>query len=226
MNYPADMSAFQPPLGNPARPNRRGALRHPVEVEGQLSVVPDARIGVVLMDISEEGCQIVRPADLTPDASIELSFAGFTPFHAVVVWTSPTAAGLRFDQPIHPALIAQVVAAAHGRKRPKRLLAPGLVRREDRERLWHLKRPVTFRIGSTPGTDRPALTGALSDLSMDGCRIASDVAVIPGTELSITIEGHEARMGLVRWCIDQAIGIQFRTPMAAATLESIALKDR
>ena len=202
--------------------NRRGVLRHPVEVEGQLSTVPGGPVTVRLTDISEEGCRIVRPRALTRDTAITLSFGGFTPFDATVVWTSPAAAGLQFDQPVHSALIAQVVAAARGRKSPKRLLAPGLVRREERERLWHLKRQVRFEVDGAAGAGHTSLAGELSDLSTDGCRIASAVALLPGTVLRVTIEGGGALLGMVRWCADEGIGVEFCAPLAPHTVERIA----
>ena len=215
------MSAVPRPLDHPAA-DRRGALRHPVRVEGVVSGSTAERTSVFVTDISEHGCRIARPAVLTRDTSITLSFGGFAPFGATVVWTSPKAAGLRFDHPVHAALIAQVVSAAKGRKRAKRLLSPGLVRREERERVWHLKLPVGFEDVAAPATDRPVLEGELCDLSTDGCRITSAIAVLPGTGLLLAIANRSPILGIVRWSQDGAIGVEFGQPLSPATVRDLA----
>lgn len=187
-----------------------------------MSGAGDEPTSVVLTDISEQGCRIVRPAVLTRDTSITLSVGGFAPFGATVVWTSPKEAGLRFDSPVHAALIAQIVSAAKGRKRAKRLLSPGLVRREERERVWHLKLPVGFEDAAAPTATRHRLRGELCDLSTDGCRIVSDVAVLPGTGLLLTIAHHPPILGIVRWSEGEAIGVEFGQPLSPGGVEGLA----
>lgn len=221
VRYSTPMSTAPQTLDHPAA-DRRGALRHPVRVEGVVSGATDARTLVVVTDISEHGCRILRPAALTGDASITLSFGGFAPFGATVVWTSPKAAGLRFDHPVHAALIAQVVSAAKGRKRAKRLLSPGLVRREERERVWHLNLPVRFEDAAAPAVERRLLKGELCDLSTDGCRIVSDVPVLPGTGLLLTIADRAPILGIVRWSEGDAIGVEFGQPLSPAGVEGLA----
>lgn len=200
---------------------RRGVLRHAVEVEGVLSLAADTPVKVLLTDISEHGCQIVRPPEVVGGEAMALSFAGFAPFHATVVWTSAEAAGLRFEYRAHAALIAQVVAAANGRRRGKRLLAPDLVRRAERERLWHLRLPVRFRIGAATGAAIP-LDGVLSDLSTEGCRITAKVSPLPGAEIAIVLDGRPALAGQVRWVVDRAIGVRFAEPLSPAAVQDIA----
>lgn len=215
------MSTATRPLDDPAT-DRRGALRHPVRVKGVVSGATDERTSVVVTDISEHGCQIVRPAGMTGGTSLTLGFGGFAPFGATVVWTSPKAAGLRFGHPVHAALIEQVVLAAKGRKRAKRLLSPGLVRREERERVWHLKLPVAFEDAAAPTADRRTLKGELCDLSSDGCRIVPDIAVLPGMGLLLTIASHPPILGIVRWCHDNAIGVEFGQPLSRGSIDGLA----
>lgn len=174
---------------------------------------------VVLTDISEHGCQIMRPIELTGGESIRLSFAGFAPFDATVVWTSAKAAGLRFDYPAHAALIRQVVAAARGRKRPPRLLAPELIRREERERLWHLRLPVAIGVGPAGAT---SIAGVLSDLSTEGCRIVAEATPLPDAVISIALEGRPAIAGQVRWCVAGAMGVQFAESLAPAVIAELS----
>lgn len=202
--------------------DRRGALRHSVEVEGVVSGATASPITVLLTDISEHGCQIARPAELIGGESLRLSFAGFAPFDATVVWTSGRAAGLRFDYPAHAALIRQVVAAAKGRKRPPRLLAPELVRREERERLWHLRLPVTIKVVLASGARAIAIAGTLSDLSTEGCRIVAAATPLPDAAIAIQIEGRPAIAAQVRWCVAGALGVQFAEPLTPALLAELS----
>lgn len=216
------MAASRRPLNPTADVDRRGALRHPVKIAGSLSSSSQTPITVELTDISDLGCQIVRPAELTRDTTLCLSFGGFTFFDAIVVWTSPKAAGLRFEQPMHPALIAQVVAAAAGRRPRRRLLAPDLVRREERKRLWHLDLPALCQIGVRPTTQPNTFRAKLSDLSTEGCRIISGIELSQGTVLLVTIGERWPLLGIVRWSEDDAIGLQFCDVLPSGTVESIS----
>lgn len=217
------MAAFRSSPVPIAPPERRGALRHPVAVEGALQCDGASGQPVVLTDISEHGCQIVRLPDLVGGEAIRLSFGGFAPFDATVVWISPDAAGLRFDYPAHPALIRQVVAAAKGRKRRPRLLAADLVRRAEREKLWHLRLLITYKVAAQNG---PAIPGMLSDLSTEGCRIVAAVTPLPDAALLITVPGRPQIAGKVRWCVADAVGVQFAEPMDPALVAAISDQAR
>ena len=198
--------------------DRRDVLRHPVTLTGGLSSAEGGPQPVTLTDISDRGCRIERPAALTRDTVVTLSFGGYAPFSAHVAWTSPDAAGLRFDQALHPALIAQVLAAANGRKRKagpgKAALA--VVRREERERLWYLRRPVSLRIG------QETVAGVLCDLSTEGCRVETAQTPPAGAQLRVTLERRHPLPGEVRWALDEAIGVQFTTPLSPETVRAIA----
>lgn len=207
-------------------PDRRGALRHPVAVEGALSSAANERRPVLLTDISERGCQIARPPELIGGEQIHLSFAGFAPFGATVVWTSATAAGLQFDYPAHPALIRQVVAAARGRRRSKRLLAPELVRREERERLWHLRLQVTFQVGTATAGAAPPIPATLSDLSTEGCRLVADATPLPDAPVLVAIPGRAPIAGQVRWRVGDALGVQFAEPLSSELVAALAEQAR
>lgn len=213
-------AALRSPDRRPAA-DRRGTPRHPVQVEGVLRAGAAAH-GVVVTDISEQGCRIVRPAGLAGGGAVTLGVGGFAPFEATVVWTSPGAAGLQFDQPVHRALIDRLVSAARARGRGKRVLSPGLVRREERERLWHLRLDVVFEDAAAPAAERRRWAGVLSDLSADGCRIAADVDVPPGTGLLLHIGARAPMLGIVRWCGEAGIGVEFGAPLSPATVEGIA----
>lgn len=198
---------------------RRGVLRHPVQVAGIISCSAGPAITVTLTDISEHGCQIERSADLPKGATIGLSFAGFAPVDATVVWSSPRAHGLHFDQPLHHALVERVVQVGRGRRRSPRLLTPGLVRRQERERQWHVSLAVQLEDQAGPAR---SFAGILSDLSMEGCRIASAVAVLPGAALTVALPGHPPLAAIACWCQNGAIGLKFAQALDAAAVEQIA----
>lgn len=200
-------------------PDRRGALRHPVTVPGTVSHPGREDITVTLLDISETGAQIERNTELAQGALIRLAFAGFAPVDASIVWSSPRAYGLQFDGPIHHALVERVVQIGRGRRRSPRLLTPALVRREERERLWHVS--LAVHLTDQGGIGKP-FAGMLSDLSVEGCRVASAVAVLPGCTLTLTLPGVAVLNGTVRWCNDGALGLEFAHPLEPALVQAIA----
>jgi hypothetical protein len=173
---------------------------------------------VTLVDISDTGAQIERTADLAPGESIRLSFAGFAPVDATVMWSSPRAYGLQFDGPIHRALLERVVQIGRGRRRSPRLLTPALVRREERERLWHVSLTVNL---ADQAAGRP-FVGTLADLSVEGCRVVCPVAVLPGTALTVTVPDARAIEATVRWCKEGALGLEFATALDPAFVERLA----
>ena len=215
------MALPQPTSECDAYADRRGALRHPVQVDSVVSTPTAVHRSVTLFDISEHGCQIARPTDLANGTQLSLSFGGFAPFDAIVVWTSPTAAGLRFDQPIHPALIASVVAAAKGRRKNKAILPGALVRRTDRARPAQSGCPVTFEIDAPGQSWDQTFAATLRDLTVDGCQLSSEVALMPGTQLKLTISGRQPVVGVVRWCENDAIGVLFFRPLSGQTVNEI-----
>jgi hypothetical protein len=200
-------------------PDRRGALRHPVTVPGTVSYPGREDVVVTLVDISDSGAQIERNAEFAHGALIRLAFAGFAPVDAAIVWSSPRAYGLQFDAPIHRALVDRVVQIGRGRRRSPRLLTPALVRREERERLWHVS--LAVHLEDRDSVAQP-FEGTLSDLSVEGCRITSAVAVLPGCTLTLRLPGVAVLTGEVRWCSDGALGLEFTHPLDPALVEGIA----
>ena len=205
------------PVASP-HSDRRGALRHPVTVPGVVSHPGRADVMVTVIDISDSGAQIERTAEFATGALIQLSFAGFAPVNAAIMWTSPKAYGLQFDSPIHQALVERVVQIGRGRRRSPLLLTPSLVRRAERERLWHVSLAVHLE---DPAGARP-FAGMLSDLSVEGCRVASAIAVLPGCALTLTVPGLEPLAATARWCADGVIGLEFSQPLDPALVERIA----
>lgn len=201
--------------------DRRGALRHPVQVDSIVSTPTAVHRSVTLIDISQHGCQICRPVDLENGTTLSLSFGGFAPFEATVVWTSPSTAGLRFEQAIHPALVESVVAAAKGRRRSKSLLPGALIRRADRTQPTYSSCEVRFEIDADVASMDHIFTGNLRDLTVDGCQLSSDVALLSGTRLKLTICDTPRLAGLVRWCENDSIGVLFLNPMPEKTVDEI-----
>ena len=174
----------------------------------------------MITDISENGCQLARNLEIAPGSVIALSFGGYVPVEAVVMWTSPAAFGLCFDAPLHSAVVAQVVSAGQGRRRARKLTS-GLVRREEREKLWHLALPVSLTVAADTGSSL-SIVGELRDLSVEGCRINTDVAMLPGTEIAVSLAGPEPVRGSVRWYEAGGAGIRFDEPLPPPMIERIA----
>ena len=201
--------------------DRRGALRHPVQVDSVVSTATAVHRSVTLIDISEHGCQIARPDDLENGTLLSLSFGGFAPFDATVVWTSPDTAGLRFDQPIHAALVASVVAAAKGRRRAKAMLPGALIRRAGRVQPADTGCAVSFEIVAPGQAWDRAFAGTLRDLTVDGCQLTSEVALLVGTQLKLIMGDRPAIAAVVRWCEQDAIGVLFLRPLPENTVDDI-----
>lgn len=220
----ARMAAPRPSTAPELLEDRRGALRHPVEMAGAIVTAGSGERPVTLTDISERGCQIVRLPELVGGELISLSFGGFAPIHGSVVWISAEAAGVRFDYPVHKALIAQVVAAARGRKRQRKALAPELVRRQEREKLWHLRLPVAFTMGA--GGDGPGIPGILSDLSTEGCRVLAMATPVHVSAVTILIDGLGSIPGQVRWRVGDALGVQFDEALPQSDVAALVERAR
>jgi hypothetical protein len=216
------MTATAKPPKQPANDlDRRGALRHAVDIVGHVIGPGIDSIAVSLTDVSEQGCRIAQ-SDWLGDASlVTITLDGFASFDCTVAWTSSDATGLRFDEKLHPAVIRQIVAMGQGRKRPPRLLDAGIVRRDEADRRWRVSRDVLVdRHAAGPRPER--LAARLFDLSSAGCRIDSDARLAPGGDVTVWIDGLDPVAATVSWSDKMAAGLTFAVPIAVGVVERIA----
>lgn len=67
---------------------------------------------VVVTDLSPEGAKLVAPAPLEVGRTVALTLPMLDPLRARIVWVSERLAGCRFLDPLHPAVLRVVMAAA------------------------------------------------------------------------------------------------------------------
>jgi hypothetical protein len=92
--------------------DRRRYLRHSVQVGGGLSANIRPSLPVMVTDLSAGGCGIEHDFDLEPGARVWLKLAGLENLPARVAWIADRKAGLSFDNPLHPAVVAHVLRGA------------------------------------------------------------------------------------------------------------------
>lgn len=67
---------------------------------------------VVVTDLSPEGAQLVAPAPLEIGSEVALKLPMLEPLDGQIIWVSKRLAGCRFLDPLHPAVLRVLVAAA------------------------------------------------------------------------------------------------------------------
>lgn len=97
-------------LETPLAPERRRARRHRVMLSARL-LSPAGPLGVVLLDLSNEGAMISAPLPLPQGSHVVLT-RGRLEAHAVVAWAEGRRLGLEFDEPIPDAVIDGTLSAA------------------------------------------------------------------------------------------------------------------
>ena len=66
------------------------------------------------------------------------------------------------------------------------------------------------------------VTGAITDLSVGGCRVATRGHFVVGTRVCLRIEGLQSWWGTVAWREGVELGIAFEAPLHPAVIEHIA----
>lgn len=67
---------------------------------------------VVVTDLSPEGARLVAPAPLEIGSEVALTMPMLEPLDVQIVWVSHRLAGCRFLDPLHPAVLRVLLAAA------------------------------------------------------------------------------------------------------------------
>ena len=85
--------------------DKRAAFRFPADVEVQCRSC-DRSWGTRLVNISTTGCMIACPEDSLPhQALLRLRVKGLTAIDGEIVWQHRNHAGIRFKNPLHPAVM-------------------------------------------------------------------------------------------------------------------------
>jgi hypothetical protein len=87
----------------------RRFMRHNIKAQGTLRYAR-ARHAVTLEDLSEQGCQFRLPlqAGLPVGATVSIAVEGLSPFVATVRWYRNGWAGVEFDLPVYPPVLAHL----------------------------------------------------------------------------------------------------------------------
>jgi hypothetical protein len=86
----------------------RGAERHDISILGKLRTGTGKR-DVTIVDLSERGCRIFdRMGYLSQDLAVTIKIGPVGPIDATVRWQDQPYAGIRFDNPLHPAVLDHI----------------------------------------------------------------------------------------------------------------------
>lgn len=90
-----------------------------------------------------------------------------------------------------------------------------------REKRRHRRLPA-LRGARLRSQQSGVVSGAITDLSVSGCRVAARGHFAINTRVCIRIEGLQSWWGIVVWQHDADIGIAFDYPLHPAVIEHIA----
>lgn len=92
--------------------DRRRYLRHATQFGAGLAANIRPSSQVTVTDLSVGGCGIRTELDFEPGARVWIRLPGLENVPARIVWSVSGAAGLAFDLPFHPAVVARFVDGA------------------------------------------------------------------------------------------------------------------
>ncbi|MEL1250491.1 PilZ domain-containing protein [Aurantiacibacter gilvus] len=88
----------------------RESERYDISIVGTLRTGTGKR-EVTIVDLSEEGCRIFdRMGYLSPNLSVTIKIGPVGPIDATVRWQEQPYAGIRFDNPLYPAVLEHIRA--------------------------------------------------------------------------------------------------------------------
>ena len=88
----------------------RSAERHDISIIGKLRTGTGKR-DVTIVDLSERGCRIFdRMGYLSPNLAVTIKIGPVGPIDATVRWQDQPYAGIRFDNPLYPAVLDHIRA--------------------------------------------------------------------------------------------------------------------
>jgi hypothetical protein len=94
--------------------DRRRHFRHSTNIGAGLSANIRPSTAVTVTDLTVAGCGIRTEWELEPGARVWIRLPGLESAPARVAWSEGTQAGLSFDQPFHPAVVARFVDVPNG----------------------------------------------------------------------------------------------------------------
>jgi hypothetical protein len=150
-----------------------------------------ARVDIVLLDLSYDGCGIETPVELLPGEPIRLSVIDRGLIDAEVRWFEDGKAGLRF--------LSEDSTAAQAERANARAEVSSEVRMR--------------RLGQN------AYNVRIFDLSPDGARVEAVERPAVGERVTIKFDGLEALQADVCWVEDFVVGLRFERPLHPAVFD-------
>lgn len=194
MSAPIHPTQFTPPAARTDREDRRD-----VKMPGFAALADGSTIGIIVLDLSYEGCAIACSVDLLPGDPITLSVMRRGGIQAEVRWFKDGKAGLAFVPPA-------AEAKKHWPRRSERVA---------------LAAEVTMR-----RRGGPSFRVNVFDASPDGCRIDFVDRPLPDERLSIRFEGLEALEAEVCWINQHCTGVKFARAIHPAVFDLLVERLR
>jgi hypothetical protein len=159
----------------------------------------------LVRNVSVAGAMVQVGVEYAVDDEVVLYLRLEDPIKARVAWTREGFIGLAFASPID--LAERVGPARPGEPKPR---AP------------RLNIPVAARIQ----LGRDIVQVVTSDISQSGAKLCCGIALAPGTEMRLTIDGLGTFTCIVRWAKQGVTGVAFVKPIAIWELSEWARSRR
>lgn len=143
----------------------------------------------IVRDISDGGLKAEIYCPLAVGESVEVQFKSGEQVRGHVAWIEDRQAGIAFDQPIE---------------------AERLLVRREHDAEGHPIRAPRLKV-DMPGMLRvhgEQVCVRVTDISLDGCRVQSDLILKPGTGCEISLPGLGYRLAAIRWFRDNQAGVR------------------
>ncbi|WP_448659834.1 PilZ domain-containing protein [Sphingomonas sp. CJ99] len=99
------------PVPIPSIDGRRHKRRS-VVMSAAMRTTAHGRFAAVLQDLSISGCRLVTSKSMQIGERVFVRLPGFQPFVGEVRWIGDKEAGIRFDVPLHPAVVEHISQAS------------------------------------------------------------------------------------------------------------------
>ncbi|MCW3837161.1 PilZ domain-containing protein [Sphingomonas canadensis] len=186
--------------GVPRPPERRTEERATTLLRvGKLVVAGEQRLCMV-RNLSSSGAMIRLYQPIPVGSAVMVEVTPEYPVPARVMWCQDDLAGIAFDTRI------DVIAALRGEQ------AGGPYRRVARTPRMRVSRHARL---CTDDAERGVL---LCDISLNGAKVATDLALPVETEAAVFVDGLPPLAGRVRWARDGYVGMQFDVALKIDTL--------
>lgn len=188
----AQLQGLSPPgeLGMGARVGeRRKSQRHVTVLQVAKLVAGRCEELCIVRDISDGGLRAEIYCPLEVGESVDVQFKSGEQVRGHVIWVEDRQAGIAFDRAIAAEqLLVRRDHDAEGRP----LRAPRL----------KVDMPGMLRVHGEQACVR------VTDISLDGCKIRSDLILKPGTGCEISLPGLGFRLASIRWFRDNEAGVR------------------